>query len=42
MVDVAEDVGFKLRKVMKLALSNVNLRDKAKKFKYEPIYIFTK
>jgi len=42
MVDVAEDVGFKLRKVMKLALSNVNLRDKAKKFKYEPIYIFSK
>ena len=42
MVTTAYSVGFKLRKKMKLALSNVNLRDKGKKFKYEPIYLFTK
>lgn len=42
MVKVAEEVGFKLVKTMKLALSNVNLRNKEKKFKYEPIYIFKK
>jgi len=42
MVKTAEQVGFKLVKKAKLALSNVNLRDKAKKFKYEPIYIFIK
>ena len=42
MVKVAEEVGFKLRKRFYYALSNVNLRDKGKKFKYEPIYLFTK
>ena len=42
MVKTAEQVGFRLVKKAKLALSNVNLRDKAKKFKYEPIYIFIK
>jgi hypothetical protein len=42
MIKVAEQVGFKLVKKLKLALSNINLRDKAKKFKYEPIYIFIK
>jgi hypothetical protein len=42
MVRVAEEVGFRMVKKLKLALSNVNLRDKAKKFKYEPIYLFTK
>lgn len=42
MVKVAEEVGFKLVKKLKLALSNINLRDKAKKFKYEPIYLFIK
>lgn len=41
-VRIAEEVGFKLKKTLKLALSNVNLRDKAKKFKYEPIYLFEK
>ena len=42
MVLAAYGVGFKLRKKFYYALSNVNLRDKGKKFKYEPIYLFTK
>lgn len=42
MVKIAEKVGFKLRKRFYYALSNVNLRNKGKKFKYEPIYLFTK
>ena len=42
MVRTAEQVGFRMVKKAKLALSNVNLRDKGKKFKYEPIYIFIK
>lgn len=42
MVNVAEQVGFKLVKKLQLALSNVNLRDKGRKFKYEPIYLFIK
>jgi len=42
MVKVAEHVGFRLVKKAKLALSNVNLRNKGNKFKYEPIYIFIK
>ena len=42
MVRVAEEVGFKMIKKAKLALSNVNLRNKKKKFKYEPIYLFIK
>lgn len=39
---VAKEVGFELVETLKLALSNVNLRDKTKKFKYEPVYIFKK
>lgn len=42
MIKTAEKVGFKYRTDYKLALSNVNLRDKGKKFKYEPIYLFVK
>ena len=42
MVNVAKQVGFKVVKKLKLTLSNINLRNKAKKFKYEPIYVFTK
>lgn len=42
MVRVAEQVGFRVVKKIKLALSNINLRDKAEKFKYEPIYLFIK
>jgi len=41
-VRVAEEVGFRLVKKLHLALSNINLRDKEKKFKYEPIYLFIK
>lgn len=41
-VQIAEEVGFRLVKKIKLALSNVNLRDKGMKFKYEPIFIFIK
>lgn len=42
MIKTAEKVGFKYRTIYKLALSNVNLRNKDKKFKYEPIYLFVK
>ena len=42
MVKVAEDVGFKFKKKLYYALSNINLRNKEKKFKYEPMYLFTK
>jgi len=42
MIRVAEECGFKFRTTFRLALSNINLRDKTKKFKYEPIYLFTK
>jgi len=42
MITVAKQVGFKLKNKLRLALSNINLRDKGKKFKYEPIYLFTK
>lgn len=41
-IRVAEESGFKLVKYLKLALSNVNMRKKEKKFKYEPIYLFIK
>jgi hypothetical protein len=41
-VQVAEEVGFRLVKTIKLALSNINLRGKNVKFKYEPIFIFIK
>jgi len=42
MIKTAEMVGFKYKTEYKLALSNINLRNKEKKFKYEPIYLFTK
>jgi len=38
----AEKVGFTHETTYQLALSNINLRDKVMKFKYEPIYIFKK
>jgi DNA modification methylase len=41
-VNVALDEGFLLVDEYQLALSNVNLRDKGTKFKYEPIYVFKK
>jgi hypothetical protein len=41
-VRVAEECGFRLVKTLKLALSNVNLRRKDVKFKYEPIFLFIK
>jgi hypothetical protein len=41
-VRVAEEVGFRLVKKLYLALSNVNLRGKDVKFKYEPIFLFIK
>lgn len=39
---VAIECGFKYIGEMKLSLSNINMRNKEKKFKYEPIYIFQK
>ncbi|MDA3779746.1 MAG: DNA methyltransferase [Bacteroidales bacterium] len=42
IIKTAEKVGFKYRTEYKLTLSNVNLRNKDKKFKYEPIYLFVK
>jgi len=42
MIKTAEKIGFKYRTEYKLALSNVNLRNKNTKFKYEPIYLFVK
>lgn len=41
-IRVAKEVGFKFFDEYKLALSNINLRNKEEKFKFEPIYIFTK
>jgi DNA modification methylase len=41
-VRVAQEVGFKHIGQHQLALSNINLRGKDKKFKYEPIFIFKK
>jgi hypothetical protein len=41
-VNAALDTGFLLIDGYQLALSNVNLRDKGTKFKYEPIYVFKK
>jgi 16S rRNA G966 N2-methylase RsmD len=38
----AESIGFTHENTFQLALSNVNLRDKGTKFKYEPIYVFKK
>lgn len=42
MINAARSVGFELVNEFKLALSNVNLRDKGTKFKYEPVYLFYK
>jgi DNA modification methylase len=39
---VANEVGFETSGIHQLALSNINLRGKDKKFKYEPIFIFKK
>lgn len=41
-IRIAEEVGFKFLGEHKLALSNINLRNKADKFKYEPIFRFIK
>jgi len=41
-IRVANEVGFETSGIHQLALSNVNLRGKDKKFKYEPIFIFKK
>ncbi len=39
---LAEKIGFKPKGELKLALSNINMRGKEEKFKYEPIFIFEK
>jgi len=39
---LAEKIGFKSKGELKLALSNINMRGKEVKFKYEPIFIFEK
>ena len=41
-VNAALDTGFLLVDRYQLALSNINLRNKGTKFKYEPIFIFKK
>jgi len=41
-IRIAEEVGFRLVKKFYLALSNINLRGKEEKFKYEPMFIFIK
>lgn len=41
-IRIAEEVGFKYIGQHKLALSNINLRAKDIKYKYEPIFIFVK
>ena len=41
-IKIAEKTGFRLRKKFHLALSNVNLREKDTKYKYEPIFLFNK
>jgi hypothetical protein len=41
-IRIAEEVGFKYIETLKLALSNINLRNKSEKFKYEPIFVFQK
>lgn len=42
MLIVANNNGFKLVDILKLALSNPNMRNKTNAFKYEPIFIFKK
>lgn len=39
---MAKYVGFKHETTLKLALSNVNMRNKENTFKYEPIFVFKK
>jgi DNA modification methylase len=41
-IRVAEEIGFKHVDTLKLALSNVNMRNKLEKYKYEPIFVFQK
>ncbi len=41
-VQIAKEIGFQYLGYHKLALSNINLRNKIEKFKYEPIFIFKK
>jgi len=39
-IQIAKEVGFQFVKKIHLSLSNLNLRDKEKKYKYEPIFVF--
>lgn len=41
-IRIAKEIGFEYLGYHKLALSNINLRGKDVKFKYEPIFIFRK
>lgn len=41
-IDIAKKIGFKYDGYLKLALSNVNMRDTTKSYKFEPILIFKK
>ena len=41
-IEIAEKVGFKLVYKFYLALSNVNLKEKNEKYKYEPMFLFIK
>ena len=41
-VIVAESVGFKHILTLKLALSNVNMKNKLTQYKYEPMFVFAK
>jgi len=41
-IRIATNCGFKYISTLDLALSNINLRNKTNKFKYEPIFIFKK
>lgn len=41
-IRIAKSIGFIHETTLKLALSNVNLRKKDDKFKYEPIFVFKK
>lgn len=41
-IEIANEVGFKLIKTINLTLSNINLRNKENKHKFEPIFMFVK
>jgi len=41
-IRIAKQVGFIHEKTLKLALSNVNMKNKEAKYKYEPIFVFKK